>query len=177
MDNDGISIWIGDDRHVANGRLQRFKSEWASVFFEPRDGGSEILHFETDRSAARGRFPIRCAVPDPERVRPDIVFDEPLVSLAEKPCFLPSQQALIKPARSPEVGNRITGKGDIGDVHAAPFSVRSVCAYAALQCGWLQGAVLAVEGCGRSHCSLRRLKRMAEAGTEVSKAEDEGVTA
>ena len=71
MDNDGIPIWIGDDRHVANGRLQRFKSEWASVFFEPRDGGSEILHFETDRSAARGRFPIRCAVPDPERVRPD----------------------------------------------------------------------------------------------------------
>ena len=121
MDNDGIPIWIGDDRHVANGRLQRFKSEWASVFFEPRDGGSEILHFETDRSAARGRFPIRCAVPDPERVRPDIVFDEPLVSLSEKPRFFEPQHALIEPARPLKVCDGITGKCDIGDVHAAPF--------------------------------------------------------
>jgi hypothetical protein len=146
MDNDGIPIWIGDDRHVANGRLQRFKSEWASVFFEPRDGGSEILHFETDRSAARGRFPIRCAVPDPERVRPDIVFDEPLVSLSEKPRFFEPQHALIEPARPLKVCDGITGKCDVGDVHAVPFFVRSVCAHAALQCGWLQGALFMIVG-------------------------------
>ena len=85
MNNHGISIRVGDDGHVADGCLQRFKPERASIFFEPRDSGSEIIHFETDRSAAWGGLPIRCAVPDPERVRPDIVFDEPLVSLSEKP--------------------------------------------------------------------------------------------
>ena len=153
MDNDGIPVRVGDDRHVANGCLQRFKPERASVCLEPHDRGSEIIHFETDRSAARGRFPIRCAVPDTERVRPDVVFDEPLVSLSEKPCFLQSQQALIKLPRSAEVGNGITGKGDVGDLHVDPFFGQSVRAYAALQLGWLQGggAVLTVEDCGLSH--------------------------
>ena len=146
MDNDGIPIWIGDDRHVADGCLQRFKPERASIFFEPRDRGREIIHFETDRSAARGRFPIRCAVPDPERVRPDIVFDEPLVSLSEKPRFFEPQHALIEPARPLKVCDGITGKCDVGDVHAVPFFVRSVCAHAALQCGWLQGALFMIVG-------------------------------
>lgn len=133
MDNDGIPVRVGDDHHVANGCLQRFKPERASVCLEPRDRGSEIIHFETDRSAARGRFPIRCAVPHAERVRSDIVFDEPLVSFSEKPRFFESQQAPIKLPRSPEVCDRITGKCDIGDGHAAPFLGRSVRAYAALQ--------------------------------------------
>lgn len=121
MDNDGVPVRSRDDRHVADGRLQRFKPERASVFSGPRDGGIEIIHFETNRSAARGRLPIRCAVPDAERVRSDIVFDEPLVSFSEKPRFFESQQALIKLPRSSEVCDRITGKCDVGDVRVDPF--------------------------------------------------------
>jgi hypothetical protein len=70
---------------VTDGCFQRFNPERASVLCEPRDGGREIIHFARDRSAAWRGLPIRPAVPDAERVRSDIIFDEPLVSIAEKP--------------------------------------------------------------------------------------------
>ena len=84
MDHHGIPIRIGDDGHVIDGCFQWFTPERASVFFEPRDGGREVIHFERDRSAAWGGLPLRRAVPDAERVRPDIIFDEPFGSRPEK---------------------------------------------------------------------------------------------
>ncbi len=43
MDNDGIPIWIGDDRHVADGCLQRLKPEQAKAvirkpWWSPHEG-------------------------------------------------------------------------------------------------------------------------------------------
>ena len=85
MDHHGIPIRIGDDGHVTDWCFQRFNPERASVFSEPRDGGRDIIHFARDRSAAWRGLPIRRAVPDAEPVRPDIIFDEPVVSMAEQP--------------------------------------------------------------------------------------------
>ncbi len=121
MNNHGISIRVGDDRHVADGCFQRFKAERALVFLKACDSRVEIFYFETDRPAAWRGLPIRCAVPDPERVRLDIVFDEPLVSLSEESRFFEPQHALVEPACSLEVGNRITGKCDVGDLPVDPF--------------------------------------------------------
>lgn len=135
MDNDGIAVRAGDDCHVTDGCLQRFKPERAKVLLEACNGRGEIFHFETDRPAAWGRLPIRCAVSDAERVRPEIVFDESLVSLAKKPRFFEAQQALLKPPRPGEVGNRITGERDVRDLHVALFvdwSAPSLCCTSAI---------------------------------------------
>src|ERR1700751_2400594 len=57
MDADRIPIRVRDDRHLADGSVERFNDELCVVFPKISNSQVEILNFESDRRPVRRRFP------------------------------------------------------------------------------------------------------------------------
>ena len=117
MDNDRISIGIGDHNHVADGRV-----EWAHLHrgaggLQRGHGVIEVLHLECHRAPIGAGFPT-FGLADPERPGADFVFDPmPAATGGVILGLLEPEHTLIEFLRAGDVGDSVGGEGNFGDFH------------------------------------------------------------
>src|ERR1043166_8181700 len=117
VDADRIAVGVGDERHVADGRVLRLPDEFHAALLQAVDGGVKVVHFQTGTAAVGRRFPVVGEIRDRERARTDVILDPRFVLVAPSPAFLQAERFGVKLARAFHVGDRIGGEGDFDDFH------------------------------------------------------------